>query len=147
MRLHRQFVPSLLAAVIAAALVAGCGGGDEEERAAEPEQKAQPSGGSARTVDASDIRLPEGYRVEAVARGLSYATSVAFDDEGNMYVAEAGGHTYGTKPEEAPPPRILRYRNGGGEPEVVTDEAPSLAAIRKADAEDLPPGLIAPITG
>ncbi len=35
-------------------------------------------------------QVPPGYRVEVVASGLTYPTSIAFDDRGGIYVAEAG---------------------------------------------------------
>ena len=43
-----------------------------------------------RVVDPSDVALPEGYRIELVAEGLTFPTGVAFDDAGGIYVTEAG---------------------------------------------------------
>lgn len=63
---------------------------------------------SQRTIDASDIVVPEGYKIEAVNAGLTYPVDITFDEEGNYYLAEAGGHTYGTKPPKAPEARILK---------------------------------------
>lgn len=37
------------------------------------------------------IALPEGYQIEKAVDGLDFPTSVTWDDEGNMFVAEAGG--------------------------------------------------------
>ena len=54
------------------------------------------------------IVLPEGFQIEKVVDGLTYPTSVTWDDQGQMYVAEAGG---GFLPEP-PPARILRIENG-----------------------------------
>ncbi len=54
------------------------------------------------------IVLPEGFQVEKVVDGLTYPTSITWDDQGRMYVAEAGG---GFLPEP-PPARILRIENG-----------------------------------
>jgi glucose/arabinose dehydrogenase len=54
------------------------------------------------------VRLPPGYRIEKVVGGLTYPTSVTWDDQGRMYVAEAGGAFL----EEGPPARILRIDNG-----------------------------------
>ena len=34
--------------------------------------------------------VPPGYRVEIVASGLTFPSSVEFDDSGTMYIAEAG---------------------------------------------------------
>lgn len=55
------------------------------------------------------IHLPKGYEIEKVIDGLTYPTSVAWDDEGNLYVAEAGG---AFKDEEGAEARILRIENG-----------------------------------
>ena len=45
---------------------------------------------AARPVRASDIAVPDGFRIEAVATGLDAPTMVAFDDQGRMLVAESG---------------------------------------------------------
>jgi glucose/arabinose dehydrogenase len=55
------------------------------------------------------IRLAEGFEIEKVVEGLTYPTSVAWDDQGRMYVAEAGG-TF--EDEEDAQARILRVENG-----------------------------------
>jgi len=57
------------------------------------------------------ILLPEGYAIEKVVSGLTYPTSVAWDDDGTMFVAEAGGQFL----EEPPPSRILRVDRENGE--------------------------------
>jgi glucose/arabinose dehydrogenase len=57
-----------------------------------------------REIAPSDIALPEGYRIEAVARGLTFPTGVAFDETGAVYVVEAG-YSYG---EVWTTPRLLR---------------------------------------
>jgi glucose/arabinose dehydrogenase len=49
--------------------------------------------------------LPDGYQIEKVTEGLTYPTALAWDDQGNMYVAEAGG---GLNPEQITDSRILR---------------------------------------
>ena len=54
------------------------------------------------------IELPDGFKIEKVVDGLSYATSLTWDDQGRMYVAEAGGHFL----EEPAPARILRIEDG-----------------------------------
>ena len=54
-------------------------------------------------------QVPAGYRVDVVLAGLTYPSSVEFDDSGNMYVAEAG-YVYG---DEAAPTRILRVNTAG----------------------------------
>lgn len=58
----------------------------------------------ARRVDPSDIALPRGYRIEAVATGLNFPTGVAVDDSGSVYVTEAG-YVYG---EVWDVPRLVR---------------------------------------
>lgn len=59
--------------------------------------------------DASHAEVPDGFRAEVVVSGLTYPTSVEFDDEGAMYIAEAG-YSYG---DELPAPRILRVSLDG----------------------------------
>jgi glucose/arabinose dehydrogenase len=54
------------------------------------------------------VQLPAGYQIEKIVEGLTYATAMTWDDDGNLYVAEAGGQFL----EEPPPPRILRIENG-----------------------------------
>lgn len=76
--------------------------GDEDGATTQVNQESR------RKVNPADIALPAGMTIEAVASGLSYPVDVTFDDEGNTYVAEAGGHTYGTMPEQAPEARILQ---------------------------------------
>ena len=54
------------------------------------------------------IQLAPGYRIERVASGLTYATAMTFDEQGRLYVAEAGGQFL----EEPPASRILRIEGG-----------------------------------
>lgn len=54
------------------------------------------------------IQLPEGYKIEKLVEGLTYPTSVTWDDAGTMYIAEAGGAFL----DEPPPARILRFSEG-----------------------------------
>jgi glucose/arabinose dehydrogenase len=141
-------VVALVIAACAQGDDAGVGGQDDEVEQTEDTQAKENAGGAkGRQLDPAAVQLPPGYFIEAVAKGLNYATSVAFGDDGSVYVAEAGGHTYGTKPEEAPPARILRVERDGTT-RVVYDKGPSLAEIREADtAGEIPEGLIGPITG
>lgn len=60
------------------------------------------------------ILVSAGYQIEKVVGGLTYPTSVTWDDDGMMYVAEAGGQFL----EEPAPSRILRADLEGG---VVTE--------------------------
>jgi glucose/arabinose dehydrogenase len=67
-----------------------------------------------RLIRAEDIALPAGYRIEAVAAGLTFPTGVAFDDTNDVYVVESGcayGEVFAT-------PRLLRV-GPTGELEVV----------------------------
>ncbi len=63
------------------------------------------------------ILMPEGYAIEKVVSGLTYPTSVTWDDDGTMYVAEAGGQFL----EEPAPSRILRVDLAGGDVEEFVD--------------------------
>ncbi|MDP2312653.1 MAG: PQQ-dependent sugar dehydrogenase [Pseudomonadota bacterium] len=73
-----------------------------------------------RTAAAADVALPEGYRIEVVATGLTFPTAVTFDDAGGIYVVEAG-YAYG---EVFTTPRILEVLPGGGLRPVVSGENP-----------------------
>lgn len=55
------------------------------------------------------LRVADGYKVEKVVGGLTYPTSLTWDNQGNMYVAEAGG---ALGPEQLAPSRILKVANG-----------------------------------
>lgn len=47
-----------------------------------------------RTYDVSAINVPVGYKAELVTKELTYPTAVTFDEQGNVYVIEAG-YAYG----------------------------------------------------
>ncbi|MBO8171584.1 MAG: glucose dehydrogenase [Bacillaceae bacterium] len=59
--------------------------------------------------------LEKGYRLIKVASGLTYPTDVTFDDQGNIYIAEAG-FAYGGPPGEG---RILKLEADGSLTEVA----------------------------
>ena len=61
--------------------------------------------------------VPEGYKVEAVVTDLTYPSSVEFDNEGRMFVAESG-YVYG---DEAAPARVLRI-GGANDIQIVADQ-------------------------
>lgn len=61
-----------------------------------------------RQVDAADVALPRGYRIEAVATGLTFPTGVAFDEAGRPHVVESG-YSYG---ERWTTPQLLRIETG-----------------------------------
>ncbi len=67
--------------------------------------------------NANAAQVPAGYRVDVVLAGLTYPSSVEFDESGNMYVAEAG-YVYG---DEAAPARILRVSSSGTIEPVAQD--------------------------
>jgi glucose/arabinose dehydrogenase len=67
--------------------------------------------------DPAAAHVPAGYKVEVVVRDLTYPSSVEFDNEGRMFVAESG-YVYG---DEAAPARVLRI-GGANDIEVVADQ-------------------------
>ena len=75
----------------------GQGGGNLSDRGKAPLD-------GTRKINPADIALPKGYRIEAVAYGLTFPTGVAFDDKGQVFVLE-GGYAYGERWDTA---RILQ---------------------------------------
>ncbi len=74
----------------------------------------------ARVVDAEDVAVPSGYRVEPVASGLTFPSGAVFDDEGRLYVIETGysyGPAFGT-------PRLLRVDSDGTTTEIARGDDP-----------------------
>lgn len=71
-----------------------------------------------RTINAADVALPPGYKIEAVANGLTFPSAAAFDDEGKLYVIETG-YAYGEVWEL---PRLLRVESNGSTTVVATGE-------------------------
>ena len=71
-----------------------------------------------RATQAADIAVPSGYRVELVASGLTFPTGVAFDDDGKVYVVEAG-YSYG---EVWTTPRLLRVEPSGSTTTIAQGE-------------------------
>ncbi|MDP9370629.1 MAG: PQQ-dependent sugar dehydrogenase [Chloroflexota bacterium] len=63
------------------------------------------------------IELPEGYQIEKVVDGLTYPTALTWDDEGQMYVAEAGGAFL----DLDAPARILSVDVDNGEAEELVN--------------------------
>lgn len=62
-----------------------------------------------RRVNAADIALPGGYKIEAVATGLTFPTGITFDEQGDLYVVESG-YSYGETWSE---PRLLKVSPSG----------------------------------
>lgn len=63
---------------------------------------------SLRVIDPNDIALPDNYKIDIVATGLTFPSGIAFDDKGAVYVIEAG-YAYG---EVWLAPRLLKIENG-----------------------------------
>lgn len=78
------------------------GGGGGGSAGAVPAVQVQPP-------DAAAAEVPKGFRAEVVMSGLTYPTSVEFDDAGTMYIAEAG-YSYG---DPSVKPRLLRVSQNG----------------------------------
>ncbi len=73
-----------------------------------------------REIRPADVAMPAGYRIEVVATGLTFPTAVAFDEQGRVYVLEAG-YSYG---EAWTVPRLLRVEPNGGLTAIATGENP-----------------------
>ncbi len=73
-----------------------------------------------RAVNPADVALLDGYRIEALATGLTFPTGVAFDEAGEVYVLEAG-YSYG---EVVTEPRLLRLGEGGNSVVARGDNPP-----------------------
>lgn len=72
-----------------------------------------------REIATKDIALPEGYRIEAVAKDLTFPSAVVMDDRNRVYVVEAG-YSYG---EAFTVPRLLRVENDGTVTEIARGSA------------------------
>lgn len=100
---HRLHAPALLMLGIATVTITACynirpssGGGQTDFTAP-------------RTVQAADVALPDGYKIEVVATGFTFPTGITFDDAGTPYVVESG-YSYG---EAWAVPRLLRIHQDG----------------------------------
>lgn len=98
--LAAALMPAALALLLSACygIRPSSGGGDISKKTAQ----------SPRKVNAADVALPRGYRIEAVATGLTYPSGITFDDSGTAYVVESG-FSYGEDWQE---PRLLRLGPG-----------------------------------
>jgi glucose/arabinose dehydrogenase len=65
-----------------------------------------------REVAPNNVAVPQGYVIDVVARGLTFPSGVAFDDDEGIYVVETG-YSYG---EVWTVPRLLRIAPDGGAP-------------------------------
>lgn len=107
---HAYFPPILL--LLSVALLASCYG---MRRSRGGGQTAVPA---TRSINAADIALPAGYKIEAVATGLSFPSGIAFDDKGWAYLIESG-YSYGEVWLE---PRLLRLEAAGKTSVIATGE-------------------------
>lgn len=75
-----------------------------------------------RQINASDIALPPGYKIEAVASGFTFPSAITFDDAGRAYVIETG-YSYG---EIFGEPKLLRIEANGTATQIAkgTDNGP-----------------------
>jgi glucose/arabinose dehydrogenase len=116
-------------------------GADQQLNAQQPPYKSQ------RQVNPGDIELADGYGIEAVAVGINFPSDITFGEDGTIYVSETGPHSYGLKPPQAPPARILKLAPDGAA-EILYDNNVPLHAIREAEkSSEMPEGLIGPIEG
>jgi hypothetical protein len=73
---------------------------------------------TSRMINTADIALAPGYKIEPILSGLTFPTAVSFDNEGNLYVIEAG-YSYGEVWGE---PKLLRVENGGATRVIATGD-------------------------
>jgi len=115
-RAPRTKLTAIAAALLCGAFVlSSCGGGsgDSGGTAAAPAAPVLTSSASFPV-----IQIDPRFKVEKVAAGLTYATGMAWDDQGRLHVLEAGGGFT----EETPPARILRVEPNG-QTTVIVDLA------------------------
>lgn len=68
-----------------------------------------------RTTNPADIALPQGFKIEAVAQGLTFPAAANMDADGNLYVIEAG-YSYG---EVFQTPKLIRINNDHSQTTVL----------------------------
>jgi glucose/arabinose dehydrogenase len=101
--LPRRLAAAAVVLPISLAGLAACAQAPAKPEGQPPQQARAQAGGQ------HILQVPAGYRVEKVADGLNFPTGLAWDDQGRMYVAEAGGALY---PEKTAPIRIVRIEQG-----------------------------------
>jgi glucose/arabinose dehydrogenase len=69
-----------------------------------------------RFINPDDVALPHGYRIEVVAKGLTFPTGIAFDETGMPYVTESG-YSYG---EVFRQPRLLKINTDGSAEQLAS---------------------------
>jgi glucose/arabinose dehydrogenase len=72
--------------------------------------------GAGPKLNAAALRVPAGYTADIVANDLDFASAVAVDENGTVFVGEAG-YSYGDVRSDA---RVVRI-NATGQPEVVAN--------------------------
>jgi glucose/arabinose dehydrogenase len=112
-RWRRGLPGAVLALGVAALSAPGCYGMRGTSGSAEAASRP------ARVTNAADVAVPPGYRIEAVATGLTFPTGIAFDDEARLYVVEAG-YSFGA---HWAPPQLLRLEPDGRRTTVATGRA------------------------
>ncbi|HEX8520608.1 MAG TPA: hypothetical protein VF669_00045 [Tepidisphaeraceae bacterium] len=73
---------------------------------------------TSRRINPADIALPAGYRIELVAKDLTFPTGVTFDDQNRPVIIEAG-YSYG---EKFTTPRLLRIEQNGATTVLATGD-------------------------
>jgi glucose/arabinose dehydrogenase len=79
--------------------------------------------------DEDSAAIDKGYALERVTTGLKYPTDITFDQEGNLYIAQAG-FVYGQKPGEG---SIVKIGKEGMIQEIAGGFAAPLTSIKWRD--------------
>src|SRR5687768_1186161 len=89
-------------------VASGCYGMVDSEGGGDISKKTALKG---RRIDPGDVSVPQGYRMEVVATGLTFPTGVAFGEGGEIYGLESGY----SEGEKVLQPRLVEVdRKGGG---------------------------------
>lgn len=94
-------------------LLTSCSAVKKEAKLADMQAKI-----AARQVDVADVQVPNGYKVEVVATGLTFPVATTFDDKGDLYVIETG-YSYGGDWET---PKLIRLGVNGQRTTIATGE-------------------------
>ena len=130
---RREAAAGIALVVALAALLAGACGGKISTKAVD-----QAAVRSTEQEKVGDIQVPDGFRAVRVAEGLTYPSSITWDDQGRLYVLES--HTVAIPGME---PRVLRVKLDpeGSFEEVELDRRPG--AHRRAGGGDRVPRRLA----
>lgn len=71
-----------------------------------------------RVISTSDVLLPEGYKIEVIAKNLTFPTAVTFDEGGSLYAIEAG-YSYG---EVFLEPKLVKILPNGSTATIYTGQ-------------------------